>query len=249
MLLWKDSINLTVVDSSKYYVDVFVDRYTEQAWHFTSFYGEPVAWRRHEEWSKLSALNTYSTIPWLCASDFNEFTRQDEKIGGAPRNHNQMQLFRTTIDECGLMDLGFISPKFTWSKHFTNGQSIWERLDRGLASNSWFLRFPGTWIHHLPCLSSDHYPLLINPSGIDLPSQEKKKIHFEEMWLSDSRCGEVVLAAWNSCANTDLDRAVINKVNQCERDLTWWNHNVFGNVRKELNKKKKTTTGGGRHGY
>ena len=69
------------------------------------------------------------------------------------------------------------------------------------------------------------------------------------MWLSDSRCGKVVLATWNSCANTGLDRAVINKVNQCERDLTWWNHNVFGNVRKELNKKKKTTTGGGRHGY
>ena len=187
MLLWKDSINLTVVDSSKYYVDAFVDRYTEQAWHFTSFYGEPVTWRRHEAWLKFSALNTYSTIPWLCAGNFNEFTRQDEKIGGAPRNHNQMQLFRTTIDECGLMDLGFISPKFTWSKHFTNGQSIWERLDRGLASNSWFLRFPSTRIHHLPCLSSDHCPLLINPSGIDLPSQKKKKKK-----ITLKKCGSLI---------------------------------------------------------
>ena len=35
---------------------------------------------------------------------------------------------------------------------------------------------------------------------------------FEEMWLSDSRYGEVVEAAWNSCANTDSDRAMINNV-------------------------------------
>ena len=28
VLLWKDSINLTVVDSSKYYIDTFVDRFT-----------------------------------------------------------------------------------------------------------------------------------------------------------------------------------------------------------------------------
>lgn len=25
----------------------------------------------------------------------------------------------------------------------------------------------------------------------------------------------------------------------CERDLTWWNHNCFGNVRRELEEKKK----------
>lgn len=59
------------------------------------------------------------------------------------------------------------------------------------------------------------------------------------MWLSDSRHGEIVEAAWNSCAYTDLDSMVINKVNQCGKDLTWWNHNVFDNVRRELNQKKK----------
>ena len=46
-------------------------------------------------------------------------------------------------------------------------------------------------------------------------------------------------AAWNSCANTDSDKIVLNKVKQCEKDLTWWNHSVFGNVRRELSRKKK----------
>ncbi|XP_075645716.1 uncharacterized protein LOC142616836 [Castanea sativa] len=59
------------------------------------------------------------------------------------------------------------------------------------------------------------------------------------MWLSYSRCGEIVEVKWNSCAYSNPDRVVINKVKQCEKDLTWWSHNVFGNIRKELNRKKK----------
>ena len=43
-----------------------------------------------------------------------------------------MQQFREVIDECGFMDMGL---KYTWSKHFENGTSIWERLDRCLVTN------------------------------------------------------------------------------------------------------------------
>ena len=53
--------------------------------------------------------------------DFNEITKQEEKVGGAIRLHSQMQLFCDVIDECSFMDLGFVGPKFTWSRHFENG--------------------------------------------------------------------------------------------------------------------------------
>ena len=148
-----------------------------------------------------------------------------------------MQAFRDVIDECGFMDLGFIGPNFTWAKHYNDGHSIWERLDRGLASNLWFLRFLGTQVHHLPCLSSDHCPLFINPSGIEIPSY-KKPFRFEEMWLSDSGCGEVVETAWRSCVSLDPNKEILGKIEKCGKDLTWWNYNVFGNVRRELKKKR-----------
>lgn len=79
-----------------------------------------------------------------------------------------MQLFRDMIDECGFMDLGFMGNRFTWSKHFVVGNPIWERLDRGLANDTWFLKFPGTIVHHLQCTSLDHYPLLINLLGLEM---------------------------------------------------------------------------------
>lgn len=70
-------------------------------------------------------------------------------MGGAARNHGQMQLFKDVLDECGFMDLGFVGSQFTWSKHFADGHSIWEILDRGLANNSWFTKFPGSIVTHL----------------------------------------------------------------------------------------------------
>ena len=139
----------------------------------TGFYGKPETARRTEAWDQLSYLNSQSNTPWLCVGDFNEIIRQDEKVGGGIRPHNQMQLFREVIDQCGFMDLGFVGPKFTWAKHFENGSLIWERLDRGLAINSWFLKFPRTKVHHLRCDSSDHVPLHIIFSGLE-PHNRKK---------------------------------------------------------------------------
>ena len=59
------------------------------------------------------------------------------------------------------------------------------------------------------------------------------------MWLSDVRCAEMVEASWSSYSHGHGDDAIIKKVEQCGKDLTWWNHNIFGNVRKELAKKKE----------
>lgn len=33
------------------------------------------------------------------------------------------------------------------------------------------------------------------------------------------------------------DNAILKRVEKCGKDLSWWNLNVFGNVKKELEKK------------
>ena len=149
-----------------------------------------------------------------------------------------MQLFRDVIDECSFMDLGYVGPKFTWSKHFANGNSIWERLDRGLATNGWFLKFLGSKVYHLQCASSDHRPLLVVFAPLDLP-QRKRPFRFEEMWLSNSGCGETVQATWNHSSGAEGNREILTKIKKCGKDLDWWNRNIFGSVRQELVKKKK----------
>ena len=142
------------------------------------------------------------------------------------------------IDECGFMDLGFEGSKFTWSKHFESGVSIWERLDRCLVNNSWFMKFGGSRVYHLSCTSSDHIPIFIYLLGLNPPIQ-KKKFRFKQMWLSNSSYEEVVVLAWGSGSDVRLEGNILSKVEKCGKELGRWEKNVFGNVRLELNPLKK----------
>lgn len=36
-----------------------------------------------------------------------------------------------------------------------------------------------------------------------------------------------------------LDREILEQIDRCSKDLTWWNSNYFGNVQRELDKKRR----------
>ena len=165
----RSSVNLKVEGSHKCYIDATIDKTTSNQWRFIGFYGEPETAKRSDAWNKLRLLNYDSVIPWLCVGDFDEITRQKEKMGGVWQPHNQMQLFQDVIDECSFIDLGYVGSKFTWARHFENGRSVWERLDRGLNNNGWFLKFPGSQVYHLQCDSLDHCLLLIVLAPLEIP--------------------------------------------------------------------------------
>ena len=97
----------------------------------------------------LHTLKRKFQSPWLCSGDFNELVRGDENFEGNRRSHNQMQLFREAIDACGFVDLGYTSSRFTWSKHYNSGHSIWERLGRALCTIDWLNHLAGTKVVHL----------------------------------------------------------------------------------------------------
>ena len=77
-----------------------------------------------------------------------------------------MQLFHKALNEYGFMDMGFIGSNFTWHKHLTN-YTVWEWLNRAVATNSWFTKFSNTKIYHLDVTILDHKPLWIVPEVMD----------------------------------------------------------------------------------
>ena len=99
-----------------------------------------------------------------------------------------MQLFHDAVDACEFLDLGYSGSKFTWGKHFASGQSIWEWLDRAFCTNDWLQWFASTNVFHLTSTALDHTPIWIVLDGLE-PPPSSKPFHFEEMWLSDKRCG------------------------------------------------------------
>ncbi|CAN1272306.1 hypothetical protein LINPERPRIM_LOCUS14503 [Linum perenne] len=56
---------------------------------------------------------------------------------------------------CGLVDLGFIGPTFTWFRGTLSG-----RLDLGLINGECQVMFPLAKIQHLRRIYSDHRPIV-----------------------------------------------------------------------------------------
>ena len=235
-LFWKEDFNLDIETFSPNHIDTTINKNAPDEWRFTGFYGEPDTQKRHESWDKLRDLNTRRTSPWLCAGDFNEITCQSEKLGGRTRPHSQMQLFWDALDDCSFIDLGYVGFPYTWHKHFA-GYTIFERLDRGLATTDWFIRFPGTKIHHLDVTTSNHKPLWITLEGMD--SSFHKPFRFEQMWLTDEGCTSTIEAVWRERVVDSWDTKVLNKIDKCGRELTRWSKKCFGSVRRELENKRK----------
>ena len=223
--------------SLKNHIDLIIDKGSSEAWRFTGFYGKPDTQKRKESWDLLCLLNRRFDLPWLYVEDFNEIVSGLEKLGGSSRSQVQMQLFREAIDECGFLDLGLSGSQFTWQKHFSNGHSIWERLDRCLANNDWLIKFAGSKVHHLHCSTSDHNPLWIVLDGIET-TRPFKPFCLEEMWLSDRGCDETIEAVWTNI-HVDYGIRVVNKINKCGKALTSWSRNCFCSVRRDLEQARK----------
>ena len=132
-LFWKKDFSVRVVSASLNHIDAVIFEGTDKAWRFTGFYGAPETHLRSASWNLLRTLQNQCDLPWLCGGDFNELLKSHEKSGGRPRPFGQMQKFREVLDECGLIDLGFIGKKFTWFKNYPSG-GLWERLDRAVST-------------------------------------------------------------------------------------------------------------------
>jgi hypothetical protein len=90
-----------------------------------------------------------------------------------------MLAFQQTLEECDLIDLGFVGPKYTWSNCQEGAAIIRERLDRAVANRAWMRAFPDTEVCVSALAYSDHAPLFLNlvrPLGVD---GKKPRFYYE----------------------------------------------------------------------
>jgi hypothetical protein len=129
-LLWRDGDDLRIQNFTRRHINAEVRiAESDRWWHLTCFYGHPIPSKRHESWALLHHLQHFCPGAWLCVGDFNEIVEQSEKQGGVPRRDRQMEQFRNVLKDCGLSDLGFLGPKFTWTNGQQGGNYMQERLD------------------------------------------------------------------------------------------------------------------------
>lgn len=87
----------------------------------------------------------------------------------------------------------------------SRGQHNWiqERLDRGLDNQGWKQMFPISEVQMIDMATSDHLPLYLHLNRQTYVPQQKR-FRFENVWLREQECRNVVRNGWEMAANLDI---------------------------------------------
>lgn len=154
---------------------------------FTVVYSSPQLSSRNKLWDGLHSLVPSCKSPWLVIVDFNAYSLDSEKCRGASPNMCSMRRFSDCLFDCGLSDVMFKGPPYTWE-----WRGVKERLNRGVCNTSWSMCFPEASIIHLPSFNSDHKPLLLKMKGDADRGGNNRPFRFMASWIKDNSFKHVV---------------------------------------------------------
>jgi exonuclease III len=162
-MLWRAEAEVEIQNFSHRHINAIVrpNSFGFSPWKITGFYGHLVANKREEGWSLLWHIATLEPDPWICLGDFNEILNETKKFGGRSQPRALMEAFQNTLEVCGLFDLGFKGPKYTWSNCQEGPYLIKERLDRVVANRSWCELFREVEVWVGVAIRSDHSPVIL----------------------------------------------------------------------------------------
>ncbi|KAL8525760.1 hypothetical protein ACS0TY_015120 [Phlomoides rotata] len=168
---------------------------------------------------------------WFCFGDFNEIMYGCEKVGGIPRTKSRMFEFWDCLDRNNLLDMGYSGHAYTWSNNQSGLNNIQERLDRGVATESWMEAFPCYKVTHLTRFLSDHCHIMVEwrQTPVESGPLGACPFCFETMWLGEQRCSSIIEDAWRlQRAFQDSDTIQQSKVLEkrlsglCRMDELYW---------------------------
>lgn len=114
----------------------------------------------------MRTLSLHSKTPWLMSGDFNEVLLQCEKEGGEARSQACMDRFRSALEDCEMVDLGYPGDAFTWrNNNHSSVRYIRERLDRAAVNTEWRTHFADVRMRNGNHYHSDHRPVIITMDG------------------------------------------------------------------------------------
>jgi hypothetical protein len=140
-----------------------------------------------------------------------------------------MESFQGTLEACGLSDLGFKGPKYTWSNCQEGLDLIKERLDRVVANRSWceFFREAEVWVG--AAISSDHAPITLHVTGLAPKQLQRRPFRYEAGWELEPDYKRTVEKAWSvPSSNLDPWQNLLRKIGSCQKEFQQWRYHSLG---------------------
>ncbi|KAK6791450.1 hypothetical protein RDI58_010531 [Solanum bulbocastanum] len=242
-LFWINDINCTVLEADEQQITCEIKHIEAHMTYLKTFvYAKCKEYLRKPLWDRLLYIaDNRDSIPWCTVGDFNVITDIAEKMGGCPYNMKKSLDFIGVIEACGLLDLGFNGPKFTWSNQRGIHFRIWKRLDRAMVNDKWLQDMPHTNITHLPSVGSDHCPILME---VNARSEDHiKYFKFLNCWAEQPSFTETVDRCWDRPAEGNPMWIFHQKLKRLSSTLSVWSKQKFGDIYakiKEFEEKART---------
>ncbi|XP_071681709.1 uncharacterized protein [Lolium perenne] len=198
-LFWLQPYTVQLKGLNSQCIDVGIKAENGDSWRASFVYGEPKREKWHEFWNFLRRLKTQGDGPWIVCGDFNEVLHNSEHFGSNDRSEAQMIQFRECLDDCGLVDLGFSGPIYTWSNKQDSDRNVQVLLDRAIGNGDFMHMFDDCHFENIITTTSDHFAISINlKKNADEARARPVQtgFHFEAAWLRSPEYKQVVEQAW-----------------------------------------------------
>ncbi|XP_075654647.1 uncharacterized protein LOC142624782 [Castanea sativa] len=138
-LLWDSTqAEMSILSSTEQEIHTLVkDLSSKASWLLTAVYASPRYAERRLLWDNLSMVTELHALPWIIAGDFNEVLTSEDKFGGRPICLSRVLTFQDCLNNCGMIDLGFSGPRFTWTNRQPLSDLIQERINRVFVNTDW----------------------------------------------------------------------------------------------------------------
>ena len=114
--MWTDEVHLSVRFSSRYLILSLVRHISSNIeFVLVCVYGDPHHRSTYMIWEHIANF-VYENLgkPVMCIGDLNNIMCEIETTS-TKVNYNRMRAFNDYVKQCGLVDMGFSGPAYTWS--------------------------------------------------------------------------------------------------------------------------------------
>ncbi|KAL2938022.1 LINE-1 retrotransposable element ORF2 protein [Bienertia sinuspersici] len=162
---------------------------------------------------------TSLNMPTVILGDFNQIEFLDQKLGGTNYIPGASAFSSWRINLM-LSELPFHGTKFTWCNNREKGDIIYERLDRGLANDSWRCLFPDAHIINYEILTSDHCAILLQTEA---ENRRRRRPYKLEAWcLNHEEVEKIIVSRWNTSFLGSSMFVFQRKQQEIRRDCKEW---------------------------
>jgi len=117
-----------------------------------------------------------------------------------------------------------LATSFTWSNYRENNVIVKECFDRFCADAEWSLIFSDAAVSHVDFYFLDHLPIVLNcKPRASKGCSGKCRFQFENMWIIDPSCMDVISTAWSSIVKSDMVDNLMGRLDAFATKLQWWN--------------------------